>query len=292
MCAPARTSAGRSTGRSVGLTIARSSRPCRLIAATATPRKKLAVSVERPRRAVAPMPMRVTPKRTTQVSSRWSSLRTRSAAPAPRTRPTPTVIAGHATSGIGSVALAGGLSAKSAATARSGKRSSAWAISLKRSASGPRAFSRSTTQRTAWRVVSEHAAPTPPATRMQPVTRRRRRDPQEPHRRPPLSAAATTPPRPGGTQSVPSTSKLPNRTRLSPAWPKSRPTANASQPTATSPTGWQDSSMSPPDEVEGRWGPRMNPSATYSTPEGRPAPDATSAPRRGSCRGTTAPAIP
>ena len=46
MCAPARTSAGRRTGRSVGTTMARSSVPWRVSNDTARPMKKQTVSVE------------------------------------------------------------------------------------------------------------------------------------------------------------------------------------------------------------------------------------------------------
>ena len=68
---------------------ARSGRPWRAArcraranADIAIPTKKLAVSVDRPRRAVVPIAMSVTPKSTAHVSSKRSSLRTRSAAPA------------------------------------------------------------------------------------------------------------------------------------------------------------------------------------------------------------------
>ena len=52
----------------------------------------------------------------------------------------PTVIAGQSRSGRGTATSGVGARAKSTATAMRGKMSSAWAISLRRSASGPRAF--------------------------------------------------------------------------------------------------------------------------------------------------------
>ena len=245
--------------------MARSSRPCLLKADIARPRKKLAVSVDSWRRAVAPMASSDTPNRTAQVSSSFSSLRMRREAPPPMSSPIPTVIAGQSRTGRGTITSGVGTSAKSTATASSGSMSSAWAISLRRSASGPRAFSLSTTQRTAWRVVSEQAAPIPPARRIWSLTL-----PPTCIARSVNQVAAATAPPVTMAPSVPRT-RLPMRTRFSPAKPKSSPTANASHPSATWTTGSNDASMSPPTRSS-TCGPKRKPSATYSTPDGSPAP--------------------